>query len=49
MVLKLLEEQKLYENTSKCYFRVHEVEYLGHIVSQESIKMDPNKFNSMME
>ena len=28
-VLKLLEEKKLYEKTSKCLFGVQEVEYLG--------------------
>ena len=32
-VLKLLEEKQLYEETSKCFFGVQEVEYLGHIVS----------------
>ena len=32
-VLKLLEEKQLYENTSKCFFRVQELEYLGHIFS----------------
>ena len=34
MVLKLLEEKQLYEKSSKCFFGVQEVEYLGHIVSQ---------------
>ncbi len=32
-VLKLLEEKQLYEKTSKYFFVLHEVEYLGHIVS----------------
>ena len=30
-VLKLLEEKQLYAKTSKCFFGVQEVEYLGHI------------------
>jgi hypothetical protein len=49
MVLKLLEEKKLYENPSKCSFGVQEVEYLGHIVSHEGVKLDPKKIKSMME
>jgi hypothetical protein len=49
MVLKLLEEQQLYAKPSKCGFGVQEVEYLGHIVSQEGVKVDPNKIITMME
>ena len=32
-VLKILEMKQLYAKTSKCFFGVQEVEYLGHIVS----------------
>ena len=32
-VLKLLQGKQLYAKTSKCFFGVQEVEYLGHIVS----------------
>jgi hypothetical protein len=49
MVLKLLEENKLYENTSKCSFGVQEVEYLGHIVSHEGVKVDPQKIKAIRE
>ena len=48
-VVKLLEEKKLYEKTSKCFFGVQEVEYLGHIVSHEGVKVDPNKIKSIKE
>jgi hypothetical protein len=48
-VLKLLEEQQIYANPSKCAFGVHEVEYLGHIVSHEDVKVDPNKIKAMRE
>ena len=41
MVLKLLEEKQLYVNPSKYAFGVQEMEYLGHIVSHEGIKVDP--------
>jgi hypothetical protein len=48
-VLQLLEEKQLYANPSKCAFGVQEVEYLGHIVSHEGVKVDPNKIKSMRE
>ena len=49
MVLKLLKEKKLYAKTSKCFFGVQEVEYLGHIVSHEGVKVDPNKIKAIKE
>ena len=48
-VLKLLEEKQLYAKTSKCFFGVQEVEYLGHIVSHEGVKVDPRKIKSIKE
>ena len=49
MVLKLLEEKQLYAKTSKCFFAVQEVEYLGHNVSHEGVKVDPNKIKAIKE
>ena len=46
-VLQLLEAQQLYAKPSKCFFGVQEVEYLGHIVSHEGVKGDPNKIKSI--
>ena len=34
---------------SKCYFGVQEVEYMGHIVSHEGVKVDPNKIKALKE
>ena len=48
-VLKLLEEKQLYAKTSKCFFGVQEVEYLGHIVSREGVKVDRNKIKAIKE
>ena len=48
-VLQLLKEQQLYAKPSKCFFGVKEVEYLGHIVSHEDVKVDPNKTKAMMD
>ena len=49
MVLKLLEEKQLYAKISKCFFGVQEVEYLGHIVSHECVKVDPSKIKTIKE
>ena len=46
-VLKLLEDKQLYAKTSKCFFGVQEVEYMGHIVSHEGVKVDPTKFKTL--
>jgi hypothetical protein len=48
-VLHLLKDNFFYENHSKCAFRVQEVEYLGHIVSRVSVKVDPRKIKAMRE
>jgi hypothetical protein len=48
-VLQLLKEQQLYGKPSKCFFGVKEVEYIGHIVSHEGVKVDPNNIKDMMD
>ena len=48
-VLQLLKEKKLYAKPSKCFSGVKEVENLGHIVSHEGVKVDPNNMNIMMD
>jgi hypothetical protein len=48
-VLQLLKEKQLYCKPSKCFFGVKEVEYLGHILSHEGVKVDPNMIKAMME
>jgi hypothetical protein len=49
IVLQLLEQQKLYTKLSKFSFGVQEVEYLGHSVSHEGVKVDPDKIKAMRE
>ena len=49
MGAKTLEEKQLYVKTSKFFFGVQEVEYLGHIVSHKGVKVDPNKIESTKE
>jgi hypothetical protein len=48
-VLQLLKEQQLYAKPSKFFFGVKQVEYLGHIVSHEGVKVEPNKIKAMMD
>ena len=42
-------EQQLYAKPSKCFFGVKNVDYLGHIVSHEGVKLDLNKIKAMMD
>ena len=39
----------MYAKPYKCFFGVKEVEYLGHILSHEGVKVDPNKNKAMMD
>ena len=48
-MLQLLETEQLYAKPSKCFFGLQEVEYLGHIVSHEGVKVDPNKIKAIKE
>ena len=42
-ILKLLQENKFYAKKLKCSFGKKEIEFLGHIVSANDIKVDPQK------
>jgi hypothetical protein len=43
MVLQTLREHQLYAKLSKCEFWIHEVMFLGHIIYQEGLAVDPKK------
>ena len=43
IVLQTLREKQLYAKFSKCEFWLHEVGFLGHIVSAAGIRVDPSK------
>ncbi|KAJ9557680.1 hypothetical protein OSB04_012294 [Centaurea solstitialis] len=47
-VLNVLRDEKLYAKFSKCEFWLHEVQFLGHVVSRDGIKVDPAKIEAMM-
>ncbi len=48
-VLQRLRENKLFLKAEKCEFEVLETEYLGIIISQDSVQMDPVKVAGTME
>jgi len=47
--MELLWKHNLFLKPEKCEFEKIEVEYLGVIISQNSIKMDPVKVAGVME
>lgn len=48
-VLEVLKQEKLYAKFSKCDFWIREVQFLGHVVNQEGIMVDPAKIEAMMK
>jgi hypothetical protein len=46
-VLERLRQHNLFVNPDKCSFNLHEVDFLGMIVSAEGIKMDPAKVEAV--
>jgi ribonuclease HI len=49
MVLQVLREHQLYEKLSKCSFYQKQIHYLGHIISEEGIVVDPEKVQAIQE
>ena len=48
LTLKLLREHQLYAKLSKCDFYRDRIEYLGHIILEEGISVDPEKIEAIM-
>ena len=47
LVLQRLRENKLYAKLEKCSFHKQDVEFLGYIVSDKGVSMDPTKISSI--
>lgn len=47
LLLQLLRKHKLFVKLSKCSFGMEEVEYLGHIVGCEGVRVDPKNIQAM--
>ncbi|MBM1124168.1 RNA-directed DNA polymerase, partial [Klebsiella pneumoniae] len=49
MVLSTLRDHQLYAKFSKCEFWMPEVKFLGHVVSEGGISVDPSKVAAVAE
>jgi hypothetical protein len=49
IVLQTLCEHKLYAKFDKCDFYQKKIQYLGHVISEEGIAVDPKKIKAIME
>ncbi|KAD2805171.1 hypothetical protein E3N88_38548 [Mikania micrantha] len=46
-VLETLRREKLYAKFSKCAFWLHEVQFLGHVINEDGILVDPSKIQAV--
>ncbi|KAG8480574.1 hypothetical protein CXB51_024517 [Gossypium anomalum] len=49
VVLQIFHEKQLYAKFTKCEFWLKEVTFLGHMVSAEGIRMDPQKIETVLD
>ena len=49
LVMQVLREHQLYAKLSKCSFYLGKIHYLGHIIYEEGVLVDPEKIRSIME
>ena len=47
LILELPRNEKLYVKFSKCEFWRREVQFLGHVVSEKGIQVDPSKIEAI--
>lgn len=48
-VLYILQKHQLYAKRSKCSFAQTQVDYLGHVITQHGVGVDPQKIQSVKE
>jgi hypothetical protein len=48
-VLSLLSQHQLFLKQSKCAFGASEVEYLGHLVGKDGVRVDPKRIEAMQD
>ena len=49
VALQVLRDNILFAKKSKCVFAIAEIEYLGHIISENGVSMNPKKVVAMTE
>ena len=47
--MQVLREHKFYAKLSKCSFYQGRIHYLGHIISEEGVTVDPEKIRAIMD
>ncbi|KAJ0694787.1 putative nucleotidyltransferase, Ribonuclease H [Helianthus annuus] len=47
LIMELLKEEKLYAKFSKCEFWIREVHFLGHVINEKGIHVDPSKIEAI--
>lgn len=48
-MLQVLKENKLYDKLSKCEFWLLEVSFIGHVISNGGIVVDPSKLDAVLQ
>lgn len=48
-ILEVLQEKRFVANKKKCVFGDTQVEYLGHIISEKGVAVDPAKVKSVVD
>jgi hypothetical protein len=48
IVLETLREKQLYAKFSKCEFWLLEVKFMGHVISQGGVAVDPSKIEAVL-
>ena len=49
VVLQILREKQLYAKLSKCKFWLDHVVFLGHVISERGIEVDPKKVEAVLK
>ena len=49
IVLQTLLERKLYAKHSKCDFWLDRITFLGHVVSNDGVSVDPSKIEALLK
>ena len=48
MVLETLGRERIFEKYSKCELWLREVQFLGHLVNENGISVDPDKVEALI-
>ncbi|XP_061341629.1 uncharacterized mitochondrial protein AtMg00860-like [Gastrolobium bilobum] len=49
IVLQLLREKQLYAKPSKCEFWLPEIQFLGHVIIDKGVAVDPSKIEAVVD